>query len=105
MFISYESLKRDPFKSVNEVAKFLGYNLTEAVATQIVDMTSFDKMKENPSANNNWMNKVRREGEPFMRKGVIGDWKTLFSEDQSARIDKMVAEKLADIDIVFDYGN
>lgn len=103
--VSYESLKREPSKLINKIAKFLGYDLTEDAIARIVEATSFDKMKENPSANNSWMNEYRREGAPFMRKGIIGDWKNLFSKDQSAQVDEMIAEKLQDVNVTFDFGD
>lgn len=29
----------------------------------------------------------------FMRKGIIGDWKNFFSQEESERMDKLFAEK------------
>ena len=46
-----------------------------------------------------------REGEPLTRKGKIGDWKNLFTPEQSAQIDKLVEEKFGKTEIVYDYGN
>lgn len=46
-----------------------------------------------------------KEGEPLMRKGEIGDWKNLFTPEQSAQIDQLVEEKLGKTGLVYDYGN
>ena len=98
-------MKRDPQTVVNTLADFLGYHLTKDVVSQIVEQTTFNSMKLNPAANNSWMEKYHKEGAtPFMRKGVIGDWKNYFSDEQSARLDALVNEKVAGTDLVFDYG-
>ena len=40
-----------------------------------------------------------------MRKGVIGDWRNLFTLEQSAYVDSQVAKILKPTGIVFDYGD
>ena len=39
-----------------------------------------------------------------MRKGVVGDWRNFFTDDQSAKLDALLREKLSGTDLVFDYG-
>ena len=103
--VTYEQMKRDLPSAIKSVSTFLGYNLTDEVIGKIAEQTTFDNMKKNPIANNQHMDKwTLGEGE-FMRKGIIGDWKNVFSEEQSARIDAIVADKLGGTGIVFDYGD
>ena len=105
LVLSYEQMKRDPYTAISSVGSFLDYQLSEYTIHQIIEQTSFDKMKLNPTANNSWMDEYRKSGAPsFMRKGVIGDWKNYFSKEQSIRIDKLVAENLTGIDLVYDFG-
>ena len=40
---------------------------------------------------------------PFMRKGIVGDWKNYFSEEQSNIVDEMGKERLKGLDLVFHY--
>jgi hypothetical protein len=106
LILSYEQMKRDPHTSVNTLGDFLGYRLSKDVVSQIVEQTTFSNMKLNPAANNSWMEKYHKDegATPFMRKGIIGDWKNYFSDEQSTKMDALVNEKVAGTDIVFDYG-
>ena len=86
MVLSYEQMKKDPYTAVSTVSSFLGYKLTDEIIQTIVEQTTFDKMKTNPAANFSWSDEYRKAGSaPFMRKGVIGDWKNYLSTEQSAR--------------------
>ena len=50
-------------------------------------------MKTNPAANLSWSHEYHKAGSaPFMRKGVIGDWKNHFSAEQSVKIDELVSQ-------------
>ena len=45
---------------------------------------------------------------PFMRKGavnLIGDWRNYFTDEQSAKLDTLICEKLNSTDLVFDLGD
>ena len=99
-------MKRDLKTVVSRIATFLGYNLSDEVVKMIVEQTTFEKMKENPSANQSWMNEyVKDKSFKFMRKGVIGDWRNYFTDELSARMDTLIAEKVGSTGIVFDYGD
>ena len=87
------------------MSTFLGNDHSEEIIQKIVEATCFDKMKSNSLANNSWMDLYRREGSAFMRKGEIGDWKTLFNEEQSSLVDAMVVKKLSGTNLSYDYGD
>ena len=88
-------MKRDPYTAISNVGSFLGFQLSEHAIQKIVEQTSFEKMKLNHTANKSWMDEYRKSGAPlFMHKGVIGDWKNYFSNEQSIRIDKLVIENM-----------
>ena len=108
LIIAFENMKKDPHAAVHSVASFLGHNLSDEVIESIVDQTSFDKMKHNPAANMSWLDEVvpKRENPiPFIRKGKTGGWRSELTEEQSAKIDTLVAENFAGTGLVFDYGN
>lgn len=96
-------LKKDSFNTIKKISDFLGYQLQDGVIADITKLTSFEIMRGNELANNSWMDNYRREGTGFMRKGVIGDWKSLFSKEESIEIDEIIKEKLSDTGLVFDY--
>lgn len=101
--IGYEFLKKEPFKSIKTISTFLNYHHSDEVLLKIAQATTFEAMKSNSLANNSWMDEYRREGTAFMRKGIVGDWRTLFTDEQSAEVDAMVTDKMKDLDLVFDY--
>ena len=108
LILMYENMKKDPHAAVHSVASFLGHNLSDEVIESIVDQTSFDKMKHNPAANMSWLDEFvpKRENPiPFIRKGKAGDWRSELTEEQSAKIDTLVAETFAGTGLVFDYGD
>ena len=98
-------MKKDPKAAVKTVADYLGYQLSEDIIQKIVDQTQFAAMKLNPTANNGWMVEYHTEGAtPFMRKGVVGDWRNFFTDDQSAKLDALLRDKLSGTGLIFDYG-
>ena len=101
--ISYEHLKKNTATAVKEIANFLGYKLSDDVISSITAQVSFDRMKTNSSCNNAFFDQFRRPGEPFMRKGIVGDWKTLFTSEQSAFVDQQVTKRLAPLRLEFEY--
>ena len=46
LMVSFEDLKADPMKCVNEVAKFLEVKVTNRFASELVDACSFSKLKK-----------------------------------------------------------
>ena len=105
LILTYEQMKRNPRTAVTSIASFLGYRLTDEVIDKIVIDTSFDKMKDNKTANKDYGKEVLLGQGQFMRKGVIGDWRNVFTPEQSAMMDTVVEEKFAGSGLVFDYGD
>ena len=105
LILTYEEMKRNPRTAVTSIASFLGYNLTDEVIDKIVIDTSFDKMKDNKAVNKDYGKEVLLGEGQFMRKGVIGDWRNVFTPEQSATMDTLVEEKFAGTGLVFDYGD
>ena len=105
MLVSYESLKRNHKATIESIANFLSYSLAPETLDKIVEQTTFDAAKKNPAANMFWVDKITINGSSakFMRKGIIGDWESHFTEDQSARMDCTVKEKLLGTGLDFEY--
>ena len=105
LFLKYEDMKKDLRKTVNQIASFMGAEISSEVLSQIADLASFKRMKENDKVNYSWDKAyVNENGDhTFLRKGVVGDWKNFFSAQQSAKIDEICAEKFKDTGLEFDY--
>jgi hypothetical protein len=94
LFLKYEDMKRDLPGAVSQIASFLEADLSSDVIDKIADLTTFEKMKNDNSANLSWLRLRKKKGDEFMRKGIVGDWKNFFTAEQSAEMDSICAEKL-----------
>ena len=95
LILKYEDMKKDPKGSIARCAAFYGQSLSDEVLQQIVEASSFDVMKDNPLSNMSNIPVYDYSKGPFMRKGVVGDWKNYFTQEQSDYVDKHYCEKAA----------
>lgn len=105
LFLKYEDMKKDCHALVKRIGEFLGYDMKEEVVDKVAEQTTFQAMKANPAANFEWPEiYTRKPGEqPFMRKGVVGDWKNHFTLEQNAEFDAIYAEKMKGSGLGFDF--
>ncbi|XP_053121130.1 sulfotransferase 1C2-like isoform X2 [Hemicordylus capensis] len=103
LYLFYEDMKEDPAEEIQKIAQFLGLELPEPVLNRIVQHTMFKNMKANPMANYTTMPTWHMDQavSPFMRKGIVGDWKKHFLVDQSERLDDIYAHKLGGSSLTF----
>ena len=102
MFLKYEDLKDDLSGSVKAIAQFVGYSLDDATIDKIAKQCTFESMKDDPLATPDSLSfDSVPNSTPFMRKGVIGDWKNHFSDEQSARLDAEYAKRMSGTGLVF----
>merc|ERR1712156_903613 len=88
----YEDMKNDFETVIKEVAAFLGKEIDESGVDKLVAFLNINKMRENPMVNKEWKN---TEGGPiFMRKGIVGDWKTHFTSEESHDWDRWIESEL-----------
>ena len=103
LFIKYEDMKEDVREVIKTVAQFTGHDeLDCAVMETIVEQSSFKSMKEKfvPPV----LVKPRKpNSEPHLRKGVVGDWRNHFSEEQSARFDAVYEKRMAGTGLSFEF--
>lgn len=92
LFMTYESMKLDSEGSVIKLAKFVDEQLAVALEEDgdkmqsVLEACSVDRMKK----------KVQG---PFVRKGVVGDWKNYFSPEQSRRLEERFMLEMKGTDI------
>jgi hypothetical protein len=95
LFLKYEDMKKDLPSAVATIAKFIGQDTSKELVEEIAHKTTFENMKNDSTANYEWMKELRRPNEgAFMRKGVVGDWKNYFTPEQIARLDAEYEKKL-----------
>ncbi|KAL2306206.1 hypothetical protein Nmel_004121 [Mimus melanotis] len=77
MTISYEELKEDPILGMKKIASFFGFSLCEKDFSRIAKKTTFKAMKEKSSETHG------KFGDVLFRKGVVGNWRDVFSKAQN----------------------
>ncbi|CAN8203701.1 unnamed protein product [Coccothraustes coccothraustes] len=88
MTISYEELKEDPILGMKKIASFFGFSLCEEDFSRIAKKTSFKAMKEKSSETHG------KFGDILFRKGVIGNWRDVFSKAQNEEMDRKFQDSL-----------
>ena len=103
LMVAFEDMKKDRMGVIKRVAEFLGKKLTEEQFQKVYEETSFEAMKKNSTGNYShlqqmglWDNNMA----PFMRKGVVGDWKNHFTPELEKKFDEHVKEWFGDTDLV-----
>ncbi|XP_041799127.1 sulfotransferase family 2, cytosolic sulfotransferase 3 isoform X2 [Chelmon rostratus] len=98
MYITYEEMVQDLPAALRSLSDFLGSNLSEEVIQKIAEHCSFKTMKVNSMSNFSLVPKVLMDSDksPFLRKGVVGDWKNHFSSEQLARFTSVIRKEMED---------
>ncbi|CAJ0952508.1 unnamed protein product [Ranitomeya imitator] len=86
---------------VVRICKFLGQDLDDTQIDLVVEHSSFKAMKENVMSNWTQSELIDNSKGSFLRKGVAGDWKSLFTVAQSEYFDKIYEEKMKDVNVKF----
>ncbi|XP_009889763.1 PREDICTED: sulfotransferase 6B1-like [Charadrius vociferus] len=82
MMMSYEELKEDQILGMKRIAAFFGFSLGEEDFPRIAKKTSFQAMKEKSKETHG------KFGDILFRKGVVGNWRDLFSKAQNEEMDQ-----------------
>ena len=107
LFLTYEDMKRQPYKNVERIAKFIGVEPTRDLLERVLEKTSFQNMKTDQTANHRWLEEkllIPGSEGSYIRKGVIGDWKNHFTAEQNEKFQKMYTEKMAGSGLEFYFG-
>ncbi|KAH3752951.1 sulfotransferase 1A3-like [Dreissena polymorpha] len=103
MLVFYEDLKRNLRMEVDKLCAFLGKPLPVPVREEIARHCRFENMKQNPMTNHMDVYSIDSNISPLLRKGEVGDWKTIFTVAQSEQFDKFCTDELGHLDIPFRY--
>ena len=91
-----------------KVANFIGKSVTEGDIEKLLHHLSFSSMKRNAAVNyesyiQNEMKKNSTESSDghFMRRGIVGDWKTTFDVELLNKFEKWEKENCNGIDFTY----
>ncbi|KAM6166882.1 LOW QUALITY PROTEIN: sulfotransferase 1A1-like [Erethizon dorsatum] len=103
LYLFYEDMKENPKKELQKILEFVGCSLPEETMDLIIQLTSFKEMKRNPMVNYTTIppELMDHTVSPFMRKGIMGDWKSTFTVAQNECFDAHYAEKMAGFSLPF----
>ncbi|KAM5165228.1 sulfotransferase 6B1-like [Mantella aurantiaca] len=89
MIVTFEDMKTEYLAQLKKISEFFNLNLTEEQLCEVERRTSFTSMKEKSE------NTHGKLGDTYFRKGQVGDWKNLFTEEQSNEMDAKFQQYLA----------
>ncbi|XP_069733398.1 sulfotransferase 1C4 isoform X1 [Phaenicophaeus curvirostris] len=103
LYLFYEDMKENPMREIQKIMKFLDKDMNQELLNKIIYNTSFEIMKENPMANytKDFRGIMDHSVSPFMRKGIVGDWKNYFTVAKNEKFDEDYRKKMADTSLVF----
>ncbi|XP_010002876.1 PREDICTED: sulfotransferase 6B1 [Chaetura pelagica] len=81
MTIIYEDLKENLTASVKQIAEFFGFSPTAEQIQSIADRATFQEVKDKAQETHGAVGSI------LFRKGVVGDWKNLFTDAQNQEMD------------------
>ncbi|XP_035679887.1 sulfotransferase 1C2A-like [Branchiostoma floridae] len=96
LFLKYEDMKKDNKGAVEKVAAFLEADLEEDQVASITEACTFRNMKA-------VYDKTTDIRCVITRKGVVGDWKSMFTDEQNVAFDAKYKEKLDGTGLDFDF--
>ena len=87
LFVQYEEFIFDPRKMIAKLATFMKVALTEDKIQKISELVSVKSMQKNPNLDFVQKEVLDESQGRFIRKGIVGDWKNYFTDQQSKRFD------------------
>uniref|UniRef100_A0A3Q3KKY1 Sulfotransferase n=1 Tax=Monopterus albus TaxID=43700 RepID=A0A3Q3KKY1_MONAL len=86
---------------VNQLCSFLGLSPSLEEKERVAIGSKFDNMKQNNMTNYSTVHTMNQKVSPFMRKGIVGDWKTHFTVSQNEEFDKDYKQKMTNPTLKF----
>ncbi|XP_068088075.1 sulfotransferase 6B1-like [Hyperolius riggenbachi] len=88
LVLAFEEMKKDFPANLKKICDFYGLSLTDEQIKMVHEKTTFTFMKDNATI-------AKEKAGSVFRKGEVGDWKSLFTEEQSKEVDAKFEEYLA----------
>nr|XP_020441088.1 cytosolic sulfotransferase 1-like [Monopterus albus] len=100
-YMFYEDLIEDTGRELDQLCSFLGLSPSLEEKERVAIGSKFDNMKQNNMTNYSTVHTMNQKVSPFMRKGIVGDWKTHFTVSQNEEFDKDYKQKMTNPTLKF----
>ncbi|XP_035697446.1 sulfotransferase family cytosolic 1B member 1-like [Branchiostoma floridae] len=97
IFLKFEDMKKDINSEVKKIAKFLEAELDSATIADIAERCTFEGMKATLD------NSRYADRRVMARKGIVGDWKNYFTDEQNQAFDAVYEERLKGTGLEFEF--
>ncbi|MCL2932157.1 MAG: sulfotransferase domain-containing protein [Trichodesmium sp. MAG_R03] len=94
LYLTYEELKKNIKTCLGQLAAFLEIKVSEEVIDKVAIGSQLEEMKKNDKADCNWMI-INQNEAPHLRKGIVGDWRNYFTEEQNQRFNDLYIKKMS----------
>ncbi len=94
LWLRYQDMKSDLSATVDDIADFLKWSMTEEQKQRVLEYSSFDWMKAHDKKFSSQGNNGKQVFKPgkFVRQGKVGSYKDLMSPEQEQRIMNKASE-------------
>eukprot|EP00933_Yihiella_yeosuensis_P029363 TRINITY_DN23014_c0_g2_i1.p1 TRINITY_DN23014_c0_g2~~TRINITY_DN23014_c0_g2_i1.p1 ORF type:complete len:256 (+),score=37.58 TRINITY_DN23014_c0_g2_i1:379-1146(+) len=89
--VYFEDLKENPLREISAVAEFLGQTISEEHLQNICERCSFATMKSKHRVD---ADIVGRVNPTHFRRGEVGSWREVLTEEQAKRVDEATFREL-----------
>ncbi|XP_047438748.1 cytosolic sulfotransferase 3-like isoform X2 [Mugil cephalus] len=100
-YMFYEDMIEDTGREIDKLCHFLGLSPSAEEKRMITGDVQFDSMKKDGMANYSTLGIMDFKVSPFMRKGLVGDWKNHFTVAQNEKFDEDYKKKMKDATLQF----
>jgi hypothetical protein len=87
IIVQYEDMLIDPNTVLKKIFNFLDFKIEEKKIKNIIEINSFDKITGRKRG--------KSDDTKFVRKGISGEWKTVFSKSQKLEFSKIGEDVIA----------
>ncbi|XP_029902568.1 sulfotransferase family 5A, member 1 [Myripristis murdjan] len=103
LHITYEEMSLDPHCAVEKISAFLQRPLVEEELNSCLKHSSFSSMKNNTMVNCTLISPEIMDHSKgcFMRKGELGNWKSLFTDEQNQHFESVFSSRMQDCSLKF----